>query len=192
MCGSGTLAIEHALRARRIAPGLGRAFGFQRWPMYRGAPQSAWDRMKAEARAEVLPAAPAPIVARDSHPKAILAAQRNVVAAGVAADVAIEQADARDLAPSVEAGAIVSNPPYGERLGGGREGASAAEARVSDKKLAGFYRGLSAMIERHHGWTAVLLSGNPLLERAIPLRPEVDHRLWNGPLETHLLKYRVP
>jgi len=38
----------------------------------------------------------------------------------------------------------------------------------------------------------VLLSGNPLLERAIPLRPEVDHRLWNGPLEAHLLKYRIP
>jgi putative N6-adenine-specific DNA methylase len=147
--------------------------------------------MKAEARAEALPAAPAPILARDSHPKAVLATQKNVAAAGVGADVVVEQADARDLEPSGDAGAIVSNPPYGERLGGGREGATAAEVRVSDKKLAGFYRGLAEMLERHHGWTAVLLSGNPLLERAIPQKPEVDHRLWNGPLETHLLKYRL-
>jgi putative N6-adenine-specific DNA methylase len=48
------------------------------------------------------------------------------------------------------------------------------------------------MLGRHSGWTAILLSGSPLLERAIPLRPEVDHRLWNGPLEVHLLKYRIP
>jgi 23S rRNA G2445 N2-methylase RlmL len=191
MAGSGTLPIEHALRARRIAPGLGRAFGFQRWPSYRGGPQSAWDRMKAEAQAEVLPRAPAPIVARDGHPKAIEAARRNVAAAGVAGDVVIEQADARDLAPIAPEGFLVTNPPYGERLGGG-SGESAGEDRVAAKKLVGFYRGVSEMLARHSGWTAVLLSGNPLLERAIPLRPEVDHKLWNGPLEARLLKYRIP
>src|SRR5919204_571353 len=76
MAGSGTLAIEHALAARRIAPGLGRAFAFQRWPVYRGALQSAWDRMKEAARAEALPSAPAPIIARDLHAKAIEAARR--------------------------------------------------------------------------------------------------------------------
>ena len=219
MAGSGTLAIEHALRARRIAPGLGRAFGFQRWPMYRGGPQSAWDRMKAEARAEALPRAPAPIVARDLHPKAILAARRNVATAGVAEDVLVEEGDARALEPRWPEGTLVSNPPYGERLlsgeaetarrgrrgdgpgaprAAGRRAREAAPveddgaARVQHKKLAGFYRGLSEAILKHHGWSVVLLSGNPLLERAIPLRPEVDHRLWNGPLEAHLLKYRIP
>jgi putative N6-adenine-specific DNA methylase len=224
MAGSGTLAIEHALRARRIAPGLGRAFGFQRWPCYRGAPQSAWDRLKAEAQAAALPKAPAPILARDGHPKAIEALQRNAHAAGVMADLQIEKADARDLQPIAAEGTLVSNPPYGERLGGkGREDPgdrrerrdardprlrdprrdrgprreaparepSPGEALVATRKLAGFYRGLAKMLERHHGWTAVLLSGNPLLEQAIHLRPEVDHRLWNGPLEIHLLKYRI-
>ncbi|WP_242394559.1 THUMP domain-containing class I SAM-dependent RNA methyltransferase [Anaeromyxobacter oryzisoli] len=192
MAGSGTLAIEHGLRARRIAPGLGRAFGFQRWPGYRGAVQSTWDRLREEARAAVLPRAPAPILARDGHPKAILALRRNVEAAGLAGDVVIEQADARALEPIADAGAIVTNPPYGERLGGAGPGASPAEARVQEKKLVGFYRGLAEMLARHHGWSAVLLSGNPLLARAIPLRPTIDHRLWNGPLETHLLTYRIP
>jgi len=223
MAGSGTLAIEHALRARRIAPGLSRAFGFQRWPAYRGGPQSAWDRMKAEARAEVLPRAPAPILARDLHTKAIEALDRNARAAGVLGDLRIERADARDLEPIAADGTLVANPPYGERLmggrgageeGGGRErggrggreaGRSGGEEhrtvdprdraespRVLEKKLAGFYRGFAEMLARHHGWTAILLSGSPLLEKAIPLRPEVDHRLWNGPIEAHLLKYRVP
>jgi putative N6-adenine-specific DNA methylase len=195
LAGSGTLAIEQALRARRIAPGLGRAFGFQRWPVYRGGPQSAWDRMKAEAREAVLPRAPAPILARDLHPKAIAAARRNVAAAGVASDVTVEEGDARGLEPRFPAGTLAANPPYGERLMAGRErGAALAaeDARVQAKKLQGFYRGLGEMLLRHHGWTALLLSGSPLLERAIPLRPEVDHRLWNGPLEVHLLKYRIP
>jgi putative N6-adenine-specific DNA methylase len=198
MAGSGTLAIEQALRARRMAPGLGRAFGFQRWPGYRSGPQSTWDRMKAEARAEVLPRAPAPIVARDGHPKAIEALRRNAEAAGVLADLAISQADARALEPIAAEGTLVSNPPYGERLGGPKASArggtgerGAVEAVVATRKLAGFYRGLAEMLARHHGWTAVLLSGNPLLEQAIHLRPEVDHRLWNGPLETHLLRYRI-
>jgi 23S rRNA G2445 N2-methylase RlmL len=199
--GSGTLAIEHALRARRIAPGLGRAFGFQRWPAYRGGPQSSWDRMKEEARAAALPRAPAPIVARDLHPKAVAASRRNAAAAGVADDVAVEEGDARELEPRFASGTLAANPPYGERLMGARERPGArgdreppagGDARVQERKLAGFYRGLGEMIARHHGWTALLLSGSPLLERAIRLRPEIDHRLWNGPLEVHLLRYRVP
>jgi putative N6-adenine-specific DNA methylase len=201
MAGSGTLAIEHALRARRIAPGLGRPFGFQRWPAYRGGPQSAWDRMKAEAAAAALPRAPAPIVARDGHPKAIEALRANAAAAGVLADLEIAKADARALEPIAAEGTLVSNPPYGERLGGGRRKGedgeeavvlpSPGEAAVAAKKLAGFYRGLGEMLARHAGWSVVLLSGNPLLAKAIPLRPEVDHRLWNGPLEVRLLKYGV-
>jgi putative N6-adenine-specific DNA methylase len=193
MAGSGTLAIEHALRARRIAPGIGRAFGFQRWPSYRGGPQSLWDRLRAEARAAALPRAPAPIVARDGHPKAVAALRRNAEAAGVLADLEILKADARELEPIAATGTLVSNPPYGERLGGKglhAEGDSGA-AVVATRKLAGFYRGLAEMLLRHHGFTVVLLSGNPLLERAIHERPEVDHRLWNGPLEVHLLRYRI-
>ena len=211
LAGSGTLAIEQALRARRIAPGLGRAFGFQRWPLYRGVPQSAWDRMKEEARARALPRAPAPIVARDLHPKAVEAARRNAAAAGVGADVLVEQGDARELAPRFPTGTLAANPPYGERLMGARDGVAEGRRargrapgareerprdpgadRVQQKKLQGFYRGLAEMLARHSGWTAILLSGSPLLERAIPLRPEVDHRLWNGPLEVHLLQYRIP
>jgi putative N6-adenine-specific DNA methylase len=226
MCGSGTLAIEQALRARRMAPGLGRAFGFQRWPAYRGAAQSAWDRMKEEARREALARAPAPIVARDLHPKALDAARRHAAAAGVQLDVRFEQGDAREIGPAPElgeAGAIVTNPPYGERLMsgrdgrggegdarvGGREGRGAdgrharrgagdrtgavAPARpdVAHKKLRGFYRGLAEAVSRFHGWSAVFLSGSPLLEQELPGRPEISHRLWNGPLEVRLLRYRI-
>jgi 23S rRNA G2445 N2-methylase RlmL len=197
LCGSGTLAIEHALRARRIAPGLDRAFGFQRWPPYRGELQSRWDKLKAQATAEILPAAPAPIVARDLHPKAIDACRRNAHLAGVTADVVIEQGDARDLEPRFERGTLCMNPPYGERLMGGAgvgedgEPLDRAALRTQERKLTGFYRGLAEMLLRHRGWAAVVLAGGPELPKAIDRKAEIDHRLFNGPLEVHLLRYRL-
>ncbi len=182
MCGSGTLAIEQALAARRIAPGLVRpAQGFQRWPSYRGTHQSAWDRMKEEARAGSLPRAPAPILARDLSDKALAAAQRNAAAAGVAADVLFEAGDARELRPRWPEGTLCINPPYGERLMGRRR-----------LQLQGLYRGLDEALRRHRGWHAVILSGSPLLEAALRMKPEISHRLWNGPIEARLLRYRIP
>jgi len=208
MCGSGTLAIEHALAARRIAPGLVRpAFGFQRWPGYRGAVQSAWDRMKEEARREALPAAPAAILARDLFPRPLEAARRNAAAAGVAADIRFELGDAREIAPEpgMPPGTICANPPYGERLmevgaadGGQRRrraGPAAPpdrrEAAVARRKLEGLYRGFAEALGRFHGWRAVLLSGSPLLAEAMSGRAEIAHRLWNGPIEVRLLRYRI-
>ncbi len=220
MCGSGTLAIEQALAARRIAPGLSRPMGFQRWPAYRGGPQSAWDRLKEAARAAALPRAPAPIVARDLHPKALEAARRNLAAAGVAADVRLEAGDAREVQPFAGQGTLCTNPPYGERLAGRLDGEGRGEgaprearrppgegrrrerpggapedrreAATRRRKLEGLYRGLAEAVLRFHGWSAVLLSGNPQLERSFPWAPEVTHRLWNGPLEVRLLRYRIP
>jgi putative N6-adenine-specific DNA methylase len=202
MCGSATLAIEHAQRARRFAPGLSRAMGFQRWPAYRGSLQSAWDRMKEAARAEVRPA-PAPIVARDLHPRALDAARRNLAAAGLSSEVRLEAGDARGATPFAERGTLCTNPPYGERLMGGAEReergprpgprravAGPAAASVRRKKLLGLYRGLAEAAARFHGWSVVLLCGSPLLEEAFG-RPEVSHRLWNGPLEVRMLRYRI-
>jgi putative N6-adenine-specific DNA methylase len=180
MCGSGTLAIEHLLAARRMAPGLKRAFGFQRWPRYRGELQSSWDQMKEEARALALPRAPAPARASDRDPEAVEAAERNARAAGVAADLRLSVADARDARPEGEGGTVCTNPPYGERVGG------------RPLQLAGFYKGLGEALRRFSGWTALFLSGNPQLEREIGLHPEWTHPLWTGPLEVKLLRYRIP
>jgi len=180
MCGSGTLAIEQALSARKVAPGLGRAFGFQRWPRYRGQLQSSWDRMKEEARAASLARAPAPIWARDRSEEAVEAARRNARAAGVEPDIRFEVGDVREMAPPAASGTLCSNPPYGERLG------------ARPLQLGGFYRGLAQALRRLSGWDLVLLSGNPLLERAMELPTQFTHRLWNGPLEVRLVRYHVP
>ena len=193
LCGSGTLAIEQALRARRIAPGLDRAFAFQRWPCYRDELQSRWDKLRAQARAAVLPPAPAPIFASDFHPKAIDACRRNAHLAGVTGDVVIEQANVRDLQPRGERGHPLHEPALrraahrrggGARgpLGGADPGAQAGRLLPDPRRAAG----------------APPRAGAPCSSRATRscrrpwgARPEIDHRLWNGPLEIHLLRYRL-
>jgi putative N6-adenine-specific DNA methylase len=62
---------------------------------------------------------------------------------------------------------------------------------VAQLKLQGLYRGMAEAIGRFHGWNVVFLSGSPLLEQAMHLRPEISHRLWNGPLEVKLLRYHI-
>ena len=100
--------------------------------------------------------------------------------------------------------------PYGERLlgrpgrqetphGPPREPSSSrrnqkpgAASPGAGRQLEAVYRGLGETVQKLHGWHAVLLSGNADLERAVALKPIISPRLWNGPLETRLLVYRVP
>src|SRR5664279_5463864 len=85
MAGSGTLAIEHALAARNIAPGLHRRFGFERW----ATPEQGriWESLRKGARESVRATAPCPILARDVDKLAIAAARKNAEAAGVSPDI---------------------------------------------------------------------------------------------------------
>src|SRR6185295_13840577 len=85
MCGSGTIPIEAAQIARRIAPGRSRAFAFQRWPKFNGA---MWTSLVDEARSAELAASPVEISGSDRDEGAIVAARANAERAGVAADVA--------------------------------------------------------------------------------------------------------
>lgn len=114
-CGSGTIAIEAALIARRVAPGRNRRFAFERWANF---DPSAWSRLVAGADADVV-ASKASIVAADRDPGAIAAAQANAARAGVAEAIEFRQAPISALELPRRPGWVVTNPPYGRRLRGG-------------------------------------------------------------------------
>jgi putative N6-adenine-specific DNA methylase len=180
MCGSGTIAIEAALVARRIAPGRGRHFGFHRWPSFDADREAAFKRLQEEARETALPKAPAPILARDRFAEPLELARRNAERAGVSGSIEFGVQDARDLAPLPERCQIVSNPPYGERLG---------QKRL---QLEGLFRQLGdAFRALPPGHRIVLLSGLLGLERLLDLRPVKKHPLFNGPLEVNLLAFET-
>src|SRR5262249_5870909 len=163
-CEAALLALDHA-------PGLlGAGFGFQRWPGFKAA---QWHALVEEARARIKPRPAAPIVGRDRDPSALDAARAN--AAGL--PVTLEPRDARALEGFPGGGGvIVSNPPYGERIGGA--GALA------------FARTLGQRLRTLDGHTAFLLV-RPEMLRALAMRPTWQRRLMNGPLQVLLARYEL-
>jgi 23S rRNA G2445 N2-methylase RlmL len=183
MAGSGTLAIEHAMAARGLAPGLRRRFGFERWPTLTEELRGAWQRQRlaAEAAAEAPRTPLPPIVCADLSPDALGVARRNASAAAVDDDITFELGDVAALDRRWDAGTVCTNPPYGERL----------EPDAGDR-LGALYRAMGRAFMRLAGWQVVVLSGNPLFSRALPWKPVVSHRLFNGALEVRLLRYEIP
>jgi putative N6-adenine-specific DNA methylase len=124
LCGSGTIAVEAALIARRLAPGRHRRFAFERWPSFDAG---RWRRLLAEADAAALPAAPAPILASDRDAGAIEATLANAARAGVAGDLTVVRQALSDVVPPEGAGRRVAGHQPAVRQAGGR-GRGAARA----------------------------------------------------------------
>jgi putative N6-adenine-specific DNA methylase len=114
LCGSGTIVIEAALIARRIAPGLHRTFACLRWPR---AEFAQWNAEVARARDEILDRAPGMFRASDRDEGAVRAALANAERAGVAADIDVSHRAISAVEPAGGRGWILANPPYGLRVG---------------------------------------------------------------------------
>lgn len=189
MCGSGTLLIEAALIAAERAPGLERAyFGFQGW---RGHDCELWRRLVAEAKEREITEARrlSPIRGYDADPRAVRAALANIERARLHGKVHVERGALTECAPpgGWEGGLVVTNPPYGERLGAlstPLEPAPAADG------LGRLYQQLGDVLRRRFpGWTALVLTSDLELAKQIGLRAARRHILYNGALECRLLQY---
>ena len=182
MCGSGTLVLEAALMACDIAPGLARErYGFEAWLDHQ---PKLWRELReeAQARAAAGRARELPVMAGlDLDPNAIRAAQDNARRAGFAGRIRFEQGDLADARPPAPGpGLLVTNPPYGERLG--------AEAEVIKlHSLLG-----AALKDYFGGWRAAVFTGRPDLGPRIGLRASDMYSMYNGPLPCKLLLFQVP
>jgi putative N6-adenine-specific DNA methylase len=119
MCGSGTFPIEAASMSRRVPPGLGREFLFQKWPSFR---QESWEYLIRSAKKFSVPEVPERIIGIDIDPKAIGVSVENADRAGVGKDIQWQEMDFFDFKPhnrGLRKGLIVLNPPYGVRLAAG-------------------------------------------------------------------------
>jgi 23S rRNA (guanine2445-N2)-methyltransferase / 23S rRNA (guanine2069-N7)-methyltransferase len=179
MCGSGTFLIEAGLIAVHRAPGAHRSFGIERWPSLAAEAKASLDRIRAEARAGER-RAPFPIRGFDRSPEALEAARANVRAARLEREVSVAEADATRALPlsDLDHGLLVTNPPYGDRLGQGGQ-----------KGMKTFYFQLGERLGALSGFRMGILSGNPAFEAAFHHRPLRRRPLWNGPIECTLLEY---
>jgi putative N6-adenine-specific DNA methylase len=175
-CGSGTIPIEAALIAAGIAPGRSRAFRFMRWP---GHDLSEWHRVHSDALRRENPDHLPMIRGSDRSAAAIRAAIENAGRAGVTSLVHFEKLDAIRLEPGAAAGWVVSNPPYGVRLGDTGE-ARRLMARFGDR-----------LRQRFDGWHVGLLA--PVqLERVLGVPLVAKFRTTNGGLRVQFLAGTVP
>lgn len=179
LCGSGTLVIEAALMALDIAPGSLRShFGFIGW---RGHDRALWARVVEEAKARRAATADKKIVLRgyDQDAGAVRAAIENVERARLRGFIHIERRDLAQLTRDGNTGLLVTNPPYGERIG-------------DQERLGALYALLGEKLREHfEGWKAAVFTGNPPLAKALGINAKRSHTLFNGRIECRLLRFEV-
>jgi putative N6-adenine-specific DNA methylase len=177
LCGSGTIPIEAALMARLIPPGLNRGFAFQRWA---GFDTRAWKAVLAAARERILPAAPGYILGSDRDRGAVDAAAANASRAGVGNDIEWRCAAISAIEPPPSPGWVVTNPPYGVRVG-------------ERARLRNLYAQFgNVMRARCAGWAVALLTSHPELEHQTGLTLAPRFSTENGGLRVRLMLARVP
>lgn len=187
MCGSGTLAVEAAMVASGIAPGLLReSFGFFTW---RDFDSNRWNRLRRTVAAESLERPSALVVAADRDGRAVDAARRNARTAGVAESIRflrvrfdrlVDELDP-DVRQELFAGIdrlIVMNPPYGERMS------------VDDE--VSLYRSIGDTLKQNFpGFTAWVITGSSTGRKSVGLRHSQSVPLFNGPIECRLRRYEI-
>jgi putative N6-adenine-specific DNA methylase len=173
MCGSGTIAIEGAMIARRLAPGAHRRFAFMAWPDY---DEARWSELLERAAADALPASPVPIHASDRDAGATAAAAANAERAGVGADLTISTRALSQAEPPAGAGPglVAVNPPYGVRVG-------------DPDRLRNLYAQLGKLLHsRFPAWRVALLSADRALEAQVGVALEEALRTTNGGIPVRL------
>lgn len=172
MCGSGTIAIEAAMIMRNIAPGKSRRFAAEEFPFIK---KQIWLDAKEEAIENEVNNA-FEVYASDIDPASVALAEKNARLAGVADTVRVFRMDARKISADGRRGTIVSNPPYGERLG------TLREAEALYREIGTHFRSLSP-------WQVYLITSHPAFERFYGKRADKVRKLYNGMIPCYLYQY---
>ncbi len=173
MCGSGTIAIEGALMAMRIAPGLHRFFAAERWE---NVDPSVWRRERERACDLEDRSCDFFCYASDIDASVLEIARANAVRAGVAEKIRFDKADVRDFCPQSERGTVICNPPYGERL-----------LDIPDAEE--LYREMGRVFLPQHGWSYSIISPSETFEKSFGRKADKRRKLYNGMIKCDLYMY---
>lgn len=175
-CGSGTLAIEAALIGRNIAPGLNREFLCEQWPRVGGP---AWDEVRESARQRILPSLPEPLLATDLSEEALRLARSHAEAAGVENEIHFQNRNFHDLSSKRKYGCLISNPPYGERMG-------------EKEEIEELYRAMPEVLRRLKTWSHYLITARADFEKLVGQKASKRRKLYNGRLECTYYQFHGP
>ena len=172
MCGSGTIAIEAAMLMKNIAPGVNRNFAAETFPFI---PASLWRDAREEARAGVVETG-FEVYASDISRACADLTERNAVKAGVKDIIKVFNTDCRKISAPGRRATIVTNPPYGERMG-------------EEKEIEELYRTMGVHFRSLAPWQVYIITSHPYFERLYGKRADKVRKLYNGMLECRLYQY---
>lgn len=175
-CGTGTIVIEAAMIGRRLAPGRNRSFAAENWA---AIPASAWATAREEAADLALPTLPLRIIGCDADPEALRLARYHAQLAEVTEDIHFQQHEFSELSSSRQYGCVVTNPPYGVRMG-------------EQEEIEALYRSMPNVLRRLKTWSHFILSARPDLEQLVGQTADKRRKLYNGRLECTLFQFFGP
>lgn len=174
-CGSGTIPIEAAMIEKNIAPGLMRDFDFVNFKffdeeIFKEEKKKCYSEIKYDEKLEIL--------ASDISHKAIQIARVNAEILGLDEDISFFQKDIRDLDLPDDYGIIITNPPYGERIG-------KEDVDQLNKELGELARSLKT-------WSYYIITANENFEKNFGKKADRNRKLYNGRLKTYYYQYYGP
>ena len=182
MCGSGTILAEAAQMVAGIPPGARREFAFEKFHDFNA---TEWQSIKTSCKPNPIPTTPT-IFGSDISGDMIVMTRNNLNKAGILFDIPLKQIEAQAIKPPSEIpGIILTNPPYGERIG--VRGDSTIE---TDDMASAFFSALSATLkQRFAGWRVFLFSADLSLPKLLRLKEARKTPFFNGALECRLFRF---
>lgn len=175
-CGSGTIPIEAAMIGKNIAPGIQRNFASENWPRVK---EEYWKEERISARKAILQDRELNIVATDIDENAIEIAKENAFEIGVDDCIEFNTKDVLDLNIKEEYGVIISNPPYGERIG-------------EKKEVEKLYREMGKKFNKLNTWSIYILTSNTEFEKLYGKKASRRRKLYNGRIRVDYYQYYGP
>lgn len=167
-CGSGTIPIEAAMIERNIAPGLNRHFESENWDII---PEKLWKEERKAAFSAIDYSKELKIEAYDINPAAITAAEENAVEAGVEDCISFKRMNMSEMEAMEMSGVIITNPPYGERIG-------------ETDEIRKIYNKLKNFLKQNSTWSLFMITPDKKVEKQV-FGKLADRRrkLYNGNIE---------
>lgn len=176
-CGSGTIAIEAAMIAANIAPGMNRSFTAEKWTNF--IDRQLWYDVIDEAEEEINYDVDTDIQGYDIDPEVVKIAKENAVRAGVDKLIHFQQRPVRDMSHHGKYGFIITNPPYGERL----------EERET---LPAIYSAFGDRFKMLDTWSAYLITSYDETEKYVGRKADKNRKIYNGMIKTFYYQFLGP
>lgn len=175
-CGSGTIPIEAAMIGRNMAPGLDRKFASEDWPRVKS---EYWREAKQEAYKAMDTTSKLHILGCDIDKNAILRARDNAANFGLEEDIAFFIKDFKEAELNNEYGVVVTNPPYGDRLG------ELDEVRALYEELGVKFKDLDT-------WSLYVITSDEEFEKYYGKKSDRKRKLYNGKIKVEYYQYYGP